>query len=447
MPHPSLKRWFTSATTFALISGLALAANASAQELTAFGAIKGANADGSIPAWSGGLTRPPATYRAGSGVYTNPYASETPAYSVSAQNKAQYAALLTPGTQALLDKWPDYRLDVYPTHRSMAYPGWFMENARRNQSNTRISGAVAGDKLENLHAGTPFPRPSNGNEAMWNHLLRYERYTSSRVSSHLVDSRGRAILLNRGSNDIHVPVYTGDTSQPFTGDQYWLGTVKIEAPANLAGYVQLQRHPLDWSRGSENWVFDPGQRRVRVAPNFTYDTPVAQWSGTLFYDEAYGFMGRMDRFDFKLVGRQEMLVPYNTYGAMFGDTTKLLGSKFLNPDMVRWEKHRVWVVEATRKSGARHAYSKRRYYLDEDTWAIVLNEAYDNSGALARVGQIFSFINYTPTGGVSAATFNYYDMIKGNYVVLNKPTSTDMRATAPNPAAFTSQGISSGSNR
>lgn len=447
MPHHSLKRWFTCATTFAMISGLALAATASAQELTAFGAVRGANADGSIPAWTGGLTRPPATYRAGSGVFPDPYASEQPLYTVTAQNKAQYASLLTPGTQALLNKWDDYRIQVYPTHRTMAYPGWFLENARRNQGATRLSGATPGDKLENLHAGTPFPRPANGNQAMWNALLRYERYTSMNVASHLVDSRGRSILLNRGTNDVHNPVYTSDTSKPYTGDQYWLATVKIQSPANLAGYVQLQRHPLDWSRGPENWVFDPGQRRVRVAPNFSYDTPVAQWSGTLFYDEAYGFMGRMDRFDFRLVGRQEMLIPYNNYEAMFGDANKLIGPNFMNPDMVRWEKHRVWVVEATRKDGARHAYSKRRYYLDEDTWAIVLNEHYDNAGKLARVGQIFSFINYTPTGGMSSAMFNYYDLIKGNYVILNKPSTAEMRASAPNPAAFTSQGISGSSNR
>lgn len=447
MSHPSFKRWFHSATTFALFTGLALTVTANAEELTAFGAIKGANADGSIPAYTGGLTRPPASFKSGSGVFVDPFANEAPLYTVTAANKDQYARILTPGTQALLDKWSDYKLNVYPTHRTMAYPSWFLENARKNQGNTRLSGASPGDKLENLHPGTPFPRPTNGYEAMWNHLLRYERFTSSRVESHLVDSRGRSILLNRGSNDIYSPVYSGDTSKVFNGDQYWLATVKIESPANLAGYVQLQRHPMDWGKGSENWVFDPGQRRVRVAPNFTYDTPVAQWSGTLFYDEAYGFMGRMDRFDFKLIGRQEMLVPYNTYGAMFGDASKLLGPKFLNPDVVRWEKHRVWVVEATRKNGARHAYSKRRYYLDEDTWAIVLNEHYDNAGKLARVGQMFSFINYTPTGGVSSATFNYYDLIKGNYVVLNKPNTTLMRATAPNPAAFTSQGISGGSNR
>ena len=447
MPHPCLTRWFTSATTFALISGLALAATASAQELTAFGAVRGANADGSIPAYTGGLTRAPASYRPGSGVFTNPFANETPAYTVTAQNLAQHQALISPGQQELFRRWPDYKINVYPTHRTMAYPGWFLENARRNEAGAKLSGPVAGDKVENLLPGTPFPRPANGYEAMWNYLLRYDRFSTGRVSSTLVDSRGRQVMLNRGINTGYNRVYSGSTSEVFSGDQFWAGLVRIESPANLAGYVQLQRHPIDFSKGLENWVFDPGQRRVRVAPNFSYDTPVAQWSGTLFYDEAYGFMGRMDRFDFKLVGRKEMIIPYNSYDTLFADPAKLYGEKFLNPDLVRWEKHRVWVIEATRKEGARHAYSKRRYYLDEDTWSIVLTEAYDNAGKLARVGQIYPLINYTSTGGYSAAGFSYYDLIKGNYVFLNKPSTTEFRATAPSEAAFTSQGISGGSNR
>jgi len=51
---------------------------------------------------------------------------------------------------------------------------------------------------------------------------------------------------------------------------------------------------------------------------------------------------------------------------------------------VRWELHRVWVVEADLKPGARHIYSERFYYLDEDSWNFALYDSFDQAGKLYR---------------------------------------------------------------
>ncbi len=57
----------------------------------------------------------------------------------------------------------------------------------------------------------------------------------------------------------------------------------------------------------------PGQRRVKAAPDVAYDTPNPGTAGATTYDDAFMFNGAMDRYDFKLIGKKEMYVPYNAY--------------------------------------------------------------------------------------------------------------------------------------
>jgi hypothetical protein len=95
-----------------------------------------------------------------------------------------------------------------------------------------------------------------------------------------------------------------------------------------------------------------------------------------------------------------------------------VGPKHLSAESTRWEKRRVWVVDSTRKDGARHAYSRRTFYVEEDCWCIVGSDSYDNGGKLWRVARIFSFPTYD-VGGVNNSSWAFYDLIKGNYTVIN----------------------------
>ena len=71
--------------------------------LTPWGAEKAGNKDGSIPAYTGGLTKPPASYDpAKKGMLPDPFADEKPLYSVNAKNMAQYADKLSEGVKAAL---------------------------------------------------------------------------------------------------------------------------------------------------------------------------------------------------------------------------------------------------------------------------------------------------------------------------------------------------------
>jgi hypothetical protein len=63
-----------------------------------------------------------------------------------------------------------------------------------------------------------------------------------------------------------------------------------------------------WSMNaaSEAWLYFPGQRRVRRAPTFAYDNPVPGYENLETVDQYPMYAGAMDRYDWKLVGKQEL---------------------------------------------------------------------------------------------------------------------------------------------
>jgi Protein of unknown function (DUF1329) len=140
--------------------------------LTPMGSERAGNADGSIPAWTGGYTTVPAGYQSGQ-PRIDPYASEKPLYSITAQNMDAHAAKLTEGNKAMLKKYPTYRIDVYPTHRTASAPQWVYDNTFKNA--TRAKTPNMGGTVEGAYGSYPFPIPKTGNEVLWNHLLRWRQ--------------------------------------------------------------------------------------------------------------------------------------------------------------------------------------------------------------------------------------------------------------------------------
>ena len=162
--------------------------------LTPAGAEKAGNKDSTIPAYTGGLTTPPASYQKGSKVRTDPFADEKPRLVITGKDIDANADKLTEGTKALLKRYPTMRLDVYPTHRTAALPQFVLDNTVKNAVGAKA--AEGGLAVENALAGYPFPIPKTGAEAMWNHLLRYSGlgYDGSRYENWNVDAAGVATL-------------------------------------------------------------------------------------------------------------------------------------------------------------------------------------------------------------------------------------------------------------
>lgn len=384
--------------------------------LTAVGAEKAGNADGSIPEYSGGLTTPPASYQKGSSFRPDPFAGETPRLVITGKNAAEYAGKLTASTQELLKRFPSYRVDVFPTHRTVALPQRLLDNTAKNAVGaTATEGGVA---LENALPGVPFPIPNTGHEAMWNHLLRYLGHAiNAKYDSWNVDSSGVATLATAGNAYIEYPLYDPARTEPAkASDTYYRIKIAYEGPARRAGEAILVMdavNPMKQPRRA--WQYLPGQRRVKLAPDIAYDTPNPGSAGSSTYDDGFVFNGALDRYDFKLVGKKEMYVPYNTYKLSYHEkAADITTPNHANPDLVRWELHRVWVVEATLKPGKRHIYSKRTFYLDEDSWIAVASDEYDSGGQLYRGS--FAHMAYSyDVQAPSADNHMIYDFVTGSY--------------------------------
>lgn len=420
------------------------------KSLTEFGAERAGNADGSIPAYEGGGVKSiPADFKAGSGRYPDPFRDEKPLYSISASNLEQYAELLTPGVKALFARFPTYRVDVYPTHRTMAYPDWVLKNTLNNAGNAKLVGEEPGDGFEGAYGGIPFPQPTNGLEVMWNQAMRYQGpRTDMRFQTIFVDRTGRKTMVGDQETQFMWSYYDPKADSLKTWN-YEFDLTKYYGPPAQVGQLFLQKKSINNTvKDDATWVYTPGQRRVRVAPELKYDTPAAAIGGVLTFDELGGFIGRKDRFDFKLVGKKEILIPYNSYRAFFDEG--LIGEKHENPDLMRWEKHRVWVVEATLKPGKRHIYSKRVFFIDEDTWLISLYEAYDRSGELYRVINTPNIFLYDkPRIGQPGQIV--YDLTKGTWAAtadLSDPrTHMTPYDELPNPSRYTPETMAGGGVR
>ena len=395
--------------------------------LTPWGAEVAGNKDGSIPAYTGGLSKAPPGFDISSGNWVDPYANEKPTAQITASNMAQYADKLTDGVKAMLERWPDtMRLDVYPTRRS--YPAMSKELAQaaiNNANNPDCKTVADGVGVRGCESSTPFPVPKSGAEIMWNFLMRQRpEFAVLRAQNLVFDSTGVMQTPQRYEASEDMP-YWDPKTKTYSGDGEYYFRVRsttIEPPRD-AGLTQTVWYPIrNDVEDQRAWSYSTGQRRVRLAPEFAYDTPVLTLGGVVFYDETGGgFTGRLDRFDYKIVGKRELYVPYNTYKVLFTPPEKLVLKSHVNPDAMRWELHRAWVVEATVKPGQRHAMAKRRFYVDEDSWALLTTEGFDQAGKLARVTMSHFLPNYSGVGGGTldflSASQNY-DMIGGRFAII-----------------------------
>lgn len=383
--------------------------------LTLFGAIKAGNAEGTIPEYTGGIPTDyaPAGWDKNSGRYeVASWDDEKPVLSISGANMEQYKDKLTAGTQELLRRYPEMRVDVYPTHRSMSYDDHTLSLCKSNALNATLTESGYG--IQNAHGCAPFPIPKAGLEVMWNYATRNQAGPRSTqlVSTWMTDKNGRVtdvghILMN------YMRPYLDRTTTTTKGDMSTFVLASWQGPASQVGTRILQQFPYNYDAHSKlTWSYTPGQRRTRLAPEFGYDTPIAANGGAINYDEANAFDGEFDRYDFNLAGKREMYVPYNGNKLLYAPTSELFNSDgSVSSDVSRWELHRVWVVELTLKEGKRHAQPRRTLYVDEDTWNIVATDAYDRGGNMSKVGLMPVVVAWD--WQTTLSPFYYYNLNKG----------------------------------
>jgi len=386
------------------------------QDLTPLGGERAGNAAGTIPAWDGGLAQPPANYQPGMH-HPDPYSADAPLYQVNSQNLAQYQAQLPAGLKALLEKNPDYFLRVFPTRRSAAAPQRIYDATRFNaQTAELISG---GNGVDGAAAGIPFPLPKTGQEVIWNHIMRYRGDQISFVTNQAAVLSNGAYNLLKLERDIYFLYGREGVSPQDLDNTLFYYKYKVVAPAKLAGSALVVQETLDQVLAIRKaWRFNRGERRVRRLPMLAYDTLQPDTNGMATADVVDSYNGAPDRYEWNLVGKQEMLVPYNSYAVHQKGIPydNILRSNTVNPELLRYELHRVWVVDAELRKGFSHPYAKRRFYIDEDSWQILAADLYDKSGELSGVQESHPISYYdVPMFGSTLETI--YDFKGKRYFV------------------------------
>ncbi len=414
----------TGAFTLSLLAASAMAAVSDSDaaklgaSLTPIGAEKAGNAAGTIPEWTGGLPENAAPVT-DNGFVTDPFPNDKPKFVITAENVDQYKDNLSPGQIAMFKRYPDtYRMPVFETRRSAAMPQSIYDAAKRNATHTNL--VRGGNGLENFDTAVAFPMPQDGLEVIWNHITRYRGGSARRVVAQATPQvNGNYSLVKFVDEVIYANTLT-DYSPEKHGNVLFYFKQQVTEPSRLAGNVLLVHETLDQVKEPRMaWIYNAGQRRVRRAPQVAYDGPGTAADGLRTSDNLDLFNGAPDRYDWKLVGKKELYIPYNSYRLdspelKYSDIVK---AGHINQDLTRYELHRVWEVEATLKSGERHIYAKRHFFIDEDTWQAAIVDHYDGRGQLWRVAEAHALYFYNVQVPLYAME-TLYDLISGRYLVM-----------------------------
>jgi hypothetical protein len=437
---------------------LGLAAAVTAQQsglgsdLTPMGATMAGNSSGSIPAWNGGIKSAAdagATGFKSGGHHPDPFAADKPSYKVDATNMEKYAANLTAGHKALLSTYKgSYFMNVYPSRRSAAFPQRIYDAVKANAGSAKLTGS--GNGVTGAIGGPPFPAPKSGVEVIWNHILRYRADIAERVIGQAAVTRAGSYNMVKFHDETYIGYALPGATEAALDNVILYFIQETVAPARLAGEILLVHETLDQTKEHRKaWLYNPGQRRVRRAPNVAFDNPGTGSDGLRTSDQFDIYNGSPERYDWKLVGKQEIIVPYNAYQL---HSNKLKNNDILKPlhinqQHARYEMHRVWVVDATLKPGQRHLYKRRTFYVDEDSWQILVVDCYDARDQLWRVQEGHS-INYyeIPTFWTTLETT--YDLQSGRYLALGldneEPVTVNFNAKKSaadfTPAAIANRG-------
>ncbi|WP_406667767.1 DUF1329 domain-containing protein [Gallaecimonas sp. GXIMD1310] len=390
------------------------------KDLTPLGAEQAASADGSIPAWTGGITKPPASYKVGDH-HEDPFPDDPILYTITKANLDKYKDLLSPGEIALFNTYPDtFKMNVYRTRRSASFPQAVYDATKKYATTAEL--VEGGNGLRGVAMGIPFPEPKNGLEAIWNHIVRYRGKGASRHGGQAAPTASGDYTLIKFDEQIMFK-YSEPGVTPRSLEEsniLFKFKQKVTAPARLAGTALLVHETMDQVKTPRQaWTYNTGQRRVRRAPNVAYDAPGTASDGLRTTDDFDMFNGSPNRYTWTLKGKRELLIPYNSY-KLHSDKVQydeILKPGHINPDLVRYEKHRVWVVEANLKPGLRHIYKKRVFYIDEDSWQIAVADIYDNRDQLYRVAMAHA-LNYYEVPTLWSTLETYYDLQSRRYLAI-----------------------------
>jgi hypothetical protein len=376
------------------LAGLSVASADAAQDasllrttLTPWGAIRAGNADGSIPAWTGGYTTLPQGFKPGDPI-GELFPQEQPILTIDSNNVSQYADRLSEGAVDLINRY-GYSIEVFPSHRTHALPQGIID---RIAANVATAGPVPQGwrfGFQGAFGGIPFPilDPDPliaGPQVVYNANTQFKGYASKVPFQGWSVNSGQLAFAFSATYLQAYPYYQAKSLEEYNGMTFQTNVTYV-GPANLVGqalvlygYTNAALHP------QIGWELLNGEGRVRRAPELSFDTPSSQVNDIGNFDELYGFNGSLERYDWKYLGLKEMYVPYNNNKLITTAPQPVHLTHFIDPKVVRYELHRCHAVEATLHPGERNVDARRIIYIDEDTYSVMLTDNWDSGGNLIR---------------------------------------------------------------
>lgn len=359
-------------------------------ELTPLAAIPAGNGS-DIPPWRGGVRMPPPTAVMGA-ERVAAYQSDQPIIRINGNNWQQYSQYLATGLQSLFQQNPDsFEISVYPTRRSAAAPDAVYDAVYRNAVRVQIERGHMYGKF--ALGGIIFPIAQTGQELVWNHLSRWRGYgrTAAVEDWQPTDSGWQRL---RWQLDEKIPFYSQlhrpqATESIFTRDLIANGLSLSEVANTRIGVKRDERgaYPTGWQAN--------------------FPAP----------EDRDMFSANPSDYVWTLLGSREMYVPYNQNPQQLPELS--LGQ---HPamDRIRFEKHRVWLVDGVLRKGAHGLYQKRVFYIDEDSSAILMADLYDTDGHLWRFNLALPVCWYELPALASIAELSL-DLLARNYAAIGWP--------------------------
>ena len=431
-------------TSLALVASLMMlaqpaAAKVSAEEaarlgkdLTPVGAERAGNADGTIPEWTPGAQR---------GALKEEFPSdpelqgEKPLFSITSQNMGEHEGKLTEGHKELLRRYPDsYKLNVFKSYRKANFPQKILDETIKNATRAELEGV---DNPKGAYVGFPFPIPQSGAEPIWNHRTKWRGNELIRYNNQMIVQQDGKFKLTKIVEDVkfyYSQISDGETPELQPGTDFLRYLSETISPPRIAGtYILVHEKAGFGTEGRAAWLYAPVLKRIRRAPAVCCDNPYEGTDGHQFYDQVDMYNGVLERFSWKLLGKREMYIPYNSYKIATPPTTydDIASPNHVNPELPRYELHRVWVVEAENKPDQRHTFSKRTIYLDEDTWNVVAIDNYDHEGKIMQFqeGHLLTAYNVLASSTLPEVIYHFNT---GRYFVtamINEDQPYDLTAT------------------
>ena len=376
-------------------------------DLTPFGATKTGNGK-EIPAWNDQITNQ----------------EDKPLFIINQSNHLEYKDKLTAGQIALFEHYATFEMPIYKTRRTAVAPQWVYDNTVNNATTSELNKDKSG--FNNALGGIPFPIPNSALEIYFNHIARWRgQQLKSTFSDAVVEKSGKFTLSKTNAlvrYDLYLPKYSGKNLLSVLG--------KTLAPATRSGSGVLVLEPLDQLNNNRSaWLWDKGRRRAIRAPNVAYDNAVSAASSLRTVDDTDLINGSPDRFNWEMLEKREIYIPYNNDKLASKDLRykNILQAKHINPEFTRYELHRVWVIQATLKEKWRHVYSKRTFYIDEDTWKVVIADQYNKQGDLWRVSMAYTKY-FKDMPGVDSVINVFHDLVSQRYHVMGLENEVKSKA-------------------